>query len=260
MRTAVSKKSRSRYDAVLIALTPLLLAAAFVTPAAPGAQLYTSACASCHAANFGGTADGPSLRGVGLASVDFYLKTGRMPAAVPWVEEAHRDERAGQGLPLTQIRALEAYLAPVVAGGPGIPAVIAGRDLQRGQQLYEINCEQCHAVGGNGGSLGQTDWAPDLHEASIDEVADAVRSGPGQMPRFGDHQFTADDVNDVAAYVLTLQTAAHANGLPLRSSGPVPEGAVGYVAIIALLVFVFFFWRNDTPPREREEAVRRDEA
>jgi ubiquinol-cytochrome c reductase cytochrome c subunit len=260
MRKAASKKkSRSRYDAVLSAFLPLLLAAAFGSPGAPGAQLYTSACASCHGVQFAGTADGPSLRGVGLASVDFYLKTGRMPAAVPWVEEAHRDERAGQGLPLGQIRALEAYLAPVVAGGPGIPAVIAGSDLQRGQQIYELNCEQCHAVGGNGGSLGESDWAPDLHEATIDEVADAVRAGPEQMPRFGERQLSPDALNDVAAYVLAMQNQEHATGLPLRSSGPVPEGAVGYVAIIALLVFVFFFWRNDTPPREREEAVRRDE-
>jgi ubiquinol-cytochrome c reductase cytochrome c subunit len=245
---------------VLIAILPVLLAAAIGSPASSGARLYTSACASCHGAQFAGTADGPSLRGVGLASVDFYLKTGRMPAAVPWVEEAHRDERAGQGLPLAHIRALEAYLAPVVAGGAAIPLVIAGHDLQRGQQIYELNCEQCHAVGGNGGSLGETDWAPDLHEATIDEVADAVRAGPGQMPRFSADQLSSDDLNDVAGYVLHMQSAAHADGLPLSSSGPVPEGAVGYLAIIALLVFVFFFWRNDTPPREREEAVRRDEA
>ena len=46
---------------------------------------------------------------------------------------------------------------------------------------------------------------------------------------------------------------------PFRSTGPVPEGAVGYLAIIALVAFVFTFWRVDTPRREREEAVRRDE-
>jgi hypothetical protein len=39
----------------------------------------------------------------------------------------------------------------------------------------------------------------------------------------------------------------------------VPEGAVGYLAIVVLVAFVFTFWRVDTPPADREETVRRDE-
>jgi len=61
-----------------------------------------------------------------------------------------------------------------------IPQVIAGAGHEHGHQLYEINCEQCHAVGGNGGSIGESDWAPDLHQASINEVADAIRAGPAK--------------------------------------------------------------------------------
>jgi ubiquinol-cytochrome c reductase cytochrome c subunit len=208
-----------------------------------GALLYASACASCHGAAQSGTSNGPSLHGVGLAEVDFYLTTGRMPAANPGVEVAHRDERAGQQLSLAQIRALEAYLAPVVAGGPVIPQVIVGAGHEHGHQLYEINCEQCHAVGGNGGSIGESDWAPDLHQASINEVADAIRAGPGQMPRFGERQLGQSDLDDLAGYVMSMQNTPPGIHIPFRSTGPVPEGAIGYAAIVVLVSFVFGFWR-----------------
>jgi ubiquinol-cytochrome c reductase cytochrome c subunit len=223
---------------------PVLLAAV-LGASSPGARIYAEDCASCHGARQQGSADGPSLHHVGLADVDFYLSTGRMPAAVPWVEVAHRDERAGQQLPLAQIRALEAYLAPVVAGGPPLPEVIAGSHADHGRLLYKINCQQCHAVGGNGGSIGRSDWAPALHQATIDEVADAVRAGPGEMPRFGEQQITQSDLDDLAGYVLSMDAAQPGNGgVPSPSTGPVPEGALGYVAIIVLVVFVFGIGRR----------------
>jgi ubiquinol-cytochrome c reductase cytochrome c subunit len=240
---------------------PLLLAAGALTPAAPpdGAALYATYCASCHAPQKFGTADGPSLRGVGVAALDFYLMTGRMPAAQPWIEIAHRDERTGQGLPLDEIRALEAYLAPTVAGGPPIPPVVANGDLKHGHTLFAQNCQQCHGIAGEGGDLGLLDWAPSLDRTSIAQVAEAIRVGPDQMPPFGERQLSATDLNDVASYVVHLQTANQPAFPPFRSSGPVPEGAVAYLVMIVLVAFVFTFWRVDTPPARREEAVRREE-
>jgi ubiquinol-cytochrome c reductase cytochrome c subunit len=229
---------------MLIFALPVLLAAVLGT-APPGADIYATQCASCHGAQQQGTTDGPSLHGVGLAAVDFYLSTGRMPAAVPWVQVAHRDERAAQQLPLAEIRALEDDLAPVVAGGPPLPEVVSGRDLHHGHQLYESNCQQCHAVGGNGGSIGRADWAPALHQATINEVADAIRAGPGEMPRFGERQLTQSDLNDLAGYVLAMQNEQPGSSIPSRSAGPVPEGTLGYVAIIVLITFVFGYWRHD---------------
>ena len=230
---------------MLSLILPAVLAAVLGS-APPGARIYAQNCASCHGMQQQGSADGPSLHHVGLAEVDFYLSTGRMPAAAPWVEVAHRDERAGQQLPLEQIRALEAYLAPVVAGGPPLPEVEVGPHAAHGRLLYEINCQQCHAVGGNGGSIGRADWAPALHEATINEVADAVRAGPGEMPRFGEHQLTPSDLDDLAGYVLSMQAVQPGGMIPSPSTGPVPEGALGYVAIIVLIVFVFGIGRGDT--------------
>jgi ubiquinol-cytochrome c reductase cytochrome c subunit len=245
---------------MLALLVPLLLAAVTPSDAPRGAALYVTYCASCHGVDRMGTPDGPSLRGVGLASVDFYLSTGRMPAAVPWLEIGDRDEREGQRLSQPAIRAIEAYLAPTVAGGPPIPQVIAGSNLEHGRALYALNCEHCHSANGDGGAIGLFAWAPDLHHAPITVVADAVRAGPEEMPRFSEGQLSQDDLNDLAAYVIGLQTAAPPRGVPpFRSSGPVPEGAIGYLAIIALIAFVFTYWRAEAPPRDREETVRRDE-
>jgi ubiquinol-cytochrome c reductase cytochrome c subunit len=239
---------------------PLLLAAMLGAPAPGGALLYATYCASCHGAQAFGTADGPSLRNAGLAVVDFSLMTGRMPAAAPWVEVAHRDARSGQGLPLDEIRALETYLAPIVAGGPPLPVVAAGGNLAHGRAIYELDCQQCHALRGVGGSIGGSDWAPSLERATINDVADAIRAGPEQMPRFGPHQLTQSDLDDVASYVMQMEAAnLTVAPPPYASTGPIPEGAAGYVAIIVLVVFVFAFWRTDTPPRQREEAVRHDE-
>ena len=235
---------------------PLLLAAIAGAPPG-GAQLYTTACATCHAANAGGTTNGPSLRGVGAATLDFYLSTGRMPAAVPDVQVGHRDVSDGNGLAQPEIAALEAYLAPTVAGGPAIPRVPAHGDVVSGEALYQQNCQQCHAVGGVGGSLSRSNFAPALDRATPAQIGDAVRAGPGQMPRFSEAQLSATAIGDLAAYVLSLRHASA--GPPAASTGPVPEGATGYLAIIALVVFVFVFWRVDTPARSREETVRRDE-
>jgi ubiquinol-cytochrome c reductase cytochrome c subunit len=245
---------------MLALAVPLLLAAGMLAPPAPdGAALYAAHCASCHAPQKWGTGDGPSLRGVGTASLDFYLMTGRMPAAVPWIEIAHRDERSGQGLSLVDIRALETYLAPTVAGGPPIPPVVANGDLVRGRTLFSQNCQQCHGLAGEGGDLGALDWAPSLDRTSIAQVAEAVRVGPGQMPIFGEQQLSANDLDDVASYVMHLQNARQPTFPPFGSTGPVPEGAVAYLAMIVLVAFVFTFWRVDTPAIRREEAVRRDE-
>ena len=46
---------------------------------AEGKKLFLSNCASCHGLNSEGTKAGPSLIGVGAASVDFQVGSGRMP-------------------------------------------------------------------------------------------------------------------------------------------------------------------------------------
>ena len=46
-----------------------------------GRQIFLKGCSSCHGLNAEGVSIAPSLIGVGAASVDFQVGTGRMPMA-----------------------------------------------------------------------------------------------------------------------------------------------------------------------------------
>jgi hypothetical protein len=64
--------------------------------AAAGKLLFDQTCSSCHGSNANGinpsgaAAIGPNLQGVGAATVDFWVSTGRMPAADVRAVEAER--------------------------------------------------------------------------------------------------------------------------------------------------------------------------
>ncbi|MGH8983592.1 MAG: c-type cytochrome, partial [Acidimicrobiia bacterium] len=48
-----------------------------------GRELFLTGCSSCHGLDGGGTDQAPGLVGVGAASADFQLSTGRMPNTEP---------------------------------------------------------------------------------------------------------------------------------------------------------------------------------
>src|SRR5205085_50895 len=90
-------------------------------PFSPGRALYFVNCAMCHGNRGEGTARGPSLIGVGAASPDFMLSTGRMP--IPDVPNPELEpQRHPPYFTPAQIRELDAYIA-ALGPGPGIPSV-----------------------------------------------------------------------------------------------------------------------------------------
>jgi ubiquinol-cytochrome c reductase cytochrome c subunit len=221
-------------------IVPLLLG--LVVTATPeqvaGKLSYQTRCASCHGTDLRGGINAPSLRGVGAADLDFWMVTGRMPAAVPWIEVGHR----GQQISTREVRAIEAYVTSVAPGGPPIPEIATGGNLAHGRALFTQNCQQCHGVNANGASIGDNGaWAPSLHAASITQVAEAVRVGPDNMPKFAPSQLADPALGDLATYVISLDTAAATNAFPLDSGGPVPEGLYGWLAagFLALLGYAF---------------------
>ncbi|MGD1067436.1 MAG: c-type cytochrome [Vulcanimicrobiaceae bacterium] len=206
---------------------------------AAAALAYQQHCASCHGIDLRGTASGPSLYGVGPAAVDFMLQTGRMPAAVTNVEIGHLRPR----LSAQTIAQIEAYVASAAPGGPAIPQVTVGNAVH-GRALFEQNCEHCHGVDAGGAPIGGASWAPSLHDTSIVQVAEAIRVGPDEMPPFSTAQLSDQDVDDVAAYVYELADEANTAQLPAGTSGPVPEGLVGWLAVAALSALAFAFSRE----------------
>jgi ubiquinol-cytochrome c reductase cytochrome c subunit len=238
-----------------LALSALLADALPVPATAAGKLAYEQHCSSCHGADLRGGLNAPSLRGVGAADLDFWMVTGRMPAAVPWVEVGHRGPQISPG----EIAAIEAYVTAIAPGGPPIPDVATGGDLTHGRALFQENCEHCHGVGAAGASIGDLAWAPTLHLASITQVAEAIRVGPDNMPKFAPSQLDPRALGDLATYVMSLDRTADTPTFPMRSSGPVPEGLYGWltVGLLALAAYAFSKPRMSSPAENRARIVAR---
>ena len=127
-----------------------------------GRQLFVANCASCHGPQGEGASGGPSLVGVGAASADFYLRTGRMPLSAPGQQAVRQAPHFGD----PEIEALVAYVASL-GDGPPIPQVSAGGDLHRGWQLFQANCAACH----------------NARARETPSVAGSSRSGSGRRTR-----------------------------------------------------------------------------
>jgi ubiquinol-cytochrome c reductase cytochrome c subunit len=195
-----------------------------------GRQLYLVHCSSCHGVDAKGTGKSPTLVGAGAASADFYLRTGRMPLNDP-------DEQPMRHPPAfseTQIRSIVAYVASL-GPGPAIPTPKPG-NLVSGNQLFILNCAQCHNDAGAGGALSYGDIVPALHRASVVDVAEAVRIGPKPMPVFGPQTMSDQQVWDVGSYVQYLHHPHDRGGLNLGHLGPIPEGFVAWIVGLGVLL------------------------
>jgi ubiquinol-cytochrome c reductase cytochrome c subunit len=200
-----------------------------------GGSLYAANCSTCHGLEGEGTANGPSLQGVGPASVGFMLSTGRMPLANPDDQPVRAEPRFDRA----QIEALTAYIASIAPGGEPIPEVsIANGGLARGGQVFLDNCAACHGAGATGDSVGGGQIAPSLYDADPTQIGEAVRTGPGVMPRFGSETIDQRDLDSLAAYLVWLRSNASEGGLQLGRAGAVAEGLIAVVVGLGLLVLV----------------------
>ena len=205
--------------------------------ATDGADLFLRDCAWCHASDGTGTDNGPSIvaGSGGPADVDFVLSTGRMPLDDP-------DERMQRGPTLysdEEIEAIVSYVEGLGAEGPGVPRLdLAAGNTGRGEVLYQENCAACHSSAGFGGALSGGEYAPGLHASDSIEVAEAIRVGPGTMPRFGDDTFNEQQLNDIVRYVDYLRSPADPGGFSLGRVGPVTEGLVGWLFGVGLLLLL----------------------
>jgi ubiquinol-cytochrome c reductase cytochrome c subunit len=199
-----------------------------------GRRLYLLGCASCHGSNGQGTDQGPDLRGVGAAAAHFQLSTGRMPDTQP-------DQQAvSKRSPYTraEIDDLVAYVASL-GPGPPIPDVITPPgDLQEGARLYLDNCAACHSAAGIGGALSLGRATPSVHAATRVQVAEAMRTGPGNMPVFGPETLSRQQVNSIVRYVEYLKNPEDPGGLSLGRVGPITEGLIAILVGLGALMLV----------------------
>jgi ubiquinol-cytochrome c reductase cytochrome c subunit len=212
---------------------------------ARGRELYQNACASCHGPDPSGPSFYPRVPSLadtgGAASVDWAVRTGRMP----WKDnKGPAIERGEPRFNDEDIRALTVYVGREVGDAQLPPVDPAKGDLRRGRELYGQACAACHGMNGAGSALGGENIAVSLQDVSPLDVAEAIKIGPGQMPaggglvgyEFGTAEST-QEVNDIARYVESLRTDPYnRGGAPIGGKGPVPEGFVAWVIGLGALV------------------------
>lgn len=224
----------SGYAAVSNATTAQA-AVASQTQIEQGQQLYLEGCSSCHGMAAQGTANGPSLIGVGAAAVDFQVSTGRMPLAKPGAQAM----RGPVQYDAEQTAAMAAYIASL-APGPAIPTAeeidYADADIAAGGELFRVNCAQCHQAAGGGAPLTQGKLAPSLMNATPQEIYEAMITGPQSMPVFSNQTIPVENKKEIIAFVRNLQTSSDPGGMSLGRVGPVTEGLFLWGAVFAALI------------------------
>lgn len=208
--------------------------AATQTQIEEGRKLYLEGCSSCHGLDAQGTANGPTLIGVGAAAVSFQVATGRMPLAVPGAQAPAKENLYSED----EIAAMAAYIASL-APGPAIPTAeeldFEDADVAVGGELFRTNCSQCHQSAGQGGALTQGKYAPSLMQATPQQIWEAMITGPQNMPVFGETLKT-EDKQAIIKYIDALQTSPNPGGLSLGRIGPVSEGLFLWTAVFAALI------------------------
>jgi ubiquinol-cytochrome c reductase cytochrome c subunit len=189
--------------------------------------------------------------GVGRASADYWISTGRMPLTTPVRRDPlppHREvippdrgfapeaapTRGEPAYPPPVVRALVDYVG-TFGGGPDIPSVDLSRaDAARGGEIYQLQCAACHAWAGDGGALLHRE-APSLHNATPTQIAEAIRVGPDNMPAFGPAAVSDKDLASLVAYVRYLDNPRDRGGQPLWHLGPFAEGLITWVLAMAAI-------------------------
>lgn len=212
-----------------------------------GKLLFDQSCSSCHGLQANGVDAnghaliGPNLQGVGAGTVDFWVSTGRMPATDVKAVEAERKESR---FTLKQALQIAAYVNSLDPAVPAVPTPnLKGADQSIGFSLFTVDCAACHTITGAGDALAFMTNSPSLQNRTVtpQQIVEALRTGPANMPRFSGN-LTDAQVRDVVAYVTgKIQHPADPGGAGLGGVGPVAEGFVALLLGVGGLVLICFW-------------------
>lgn len=203
-----------------------------------GRQIFLKGCSSCHGISAEGGAIAPSLIGVGAASVDFQVGTGRMPMADMSAQAMRKKPVYNE----EEVAALAAYIASL-APGPEIPtdAVLNyERDgsTAEGGQLFRNNCAMCHNFAGQGGALTQGKYAPTLMGIEPKHIYEALVTGPQSMPVFSDKTITPAEKLSIIKWIKAAENEPNLGGATMGRIGPVTEGLLVWILGLGLLIAI----------------------
>ena len=203
---------------------------------AEGKEIFARGCSSCHGLNAEGAGAAPSLIGVGAASVDFQVATGRMPMA-DMSQQAMRKE------PVYDERETAALAAYVASLAPG-PAAVTNEELAwerdgntaEGGELFRTNCAMCHNLAGQGGALTQGKYAPTVMGVEPRHIYEAMVTGPQAMPVFANTVLTHEEKLSIIKWIKFVESEPSQGGAALGRVGPVTEGAVAFLLGLGILI------------------------
>lgn len=202
-----------------------------------GKLLFAEGCATCHGMNGAGGTDGPNIQNAGAAGAHFQIMTGRMPMATI----AQMSRRGTPQFTEEQAQAISAYVA-TLGTGPAIPTAEEyaweNADLAKGGEIFRTNCAQCHSFTGMGGALTWGKAAPNLMQATPQQIFEAMISGPNNMPSFSNETLPIADKQAVIKYIENLKTPNNPGGLDLGRTGPVTEGLFLWIFGMGALILV----------------------
>ncbi len=203
-------------------------------------ELYAIQCGGCHGVDGRGgrTIAGlvaPALRPdlnerLTIAYARMVMATGRMPPAGDPADNRIREvtltpeQRRDILLFMTERFELEGDVEEPPEG-----------DVAEGLRVYAANCAACHGASGAGGVAGGGAWTPRVNDVTAQTLADAVRTGPFQMPRFDTEQITDAEIGDMAAFLADVEE----HGGTLLFPGELnPVFASGFGAGLAAVILV----------------------
>ena len=123
-----------------------------------GSALFAGRCADCHGADAKGSR-GPDLTqrwaaGATSESTFAIVRSGVPGSIMP-----------PSAAPDHELWAIVAYLRSISV----VPQLVSSGDPKRGRGLFAVQCQQCHRVGAQGGSLG-----PDLTQIGLTRSREAL--------------------------------------------------------------------------------------
>ena len=134
-----------------------------------------------------------------------YPGLGTRPGSLGWSSHGQYDAEVAKG---------NKDVEPIYAKFNAMAVEDVSRDPQAmaiGERLFMNNCSQCHGSDARGGkgfpNLTDNDW---LHGGTPDKIKETITKGRvGNMPPMAAAVGSADDVRNVAQYVLSLSNSPH---------------------------------------------------
>ncbi len=203
-----------------------------------GREIFLRGCSSCHGLSAEGAGAAPSLIGVGAASVDFQVATGRMPMA----DMSQQAMRKAPVYSEEETAALAAYVASLAPG----PAAITNEELAwerdgntaEGGELFRTNCAMCHNLVGQGGALTRGKYAPTVMGVEPRHIYEAMITGPQAMPVFANTTLTHEEKLSIIKWIKFVEKEPNLGGAALGRTGPVTEGLLAWAFGLSLLIGV----------------------